>query len=116
MRVAAGLDAQRGGAVAGDGLPVRVELLGALVEKQVAGQVRLSRASQQVPEQRPGQVVRGQDVVDRIREPESGAIVAVGEAGQGDRNGRMTGLAQPPGDRLPGPASLPGSGDEDEGG
>jgi hypothetical protein len=58
----------------------------------------------------------GHDVVDRVREPESGAIVAVGEAGQGDRDGRITGLAQPPGDRLPGPASLPGSGDEDEGG
>src|SRR5277367_306504 len=58
----------------------------------------------------------GHKVTDRIRKPESGAIVAVGEAGQGDRNGRIADLAQPPGDRLPGPASLPGSRDKDEGG
>jgi hypothetical protein len=56
----------------------------------------------------------GHDVIDRIRELESGAIV-VGEAGQGDRNGRIADLTKPPGDRLPGPASLPDSGDEDEG-
>jgi hypothetical protein len=58
----------------------------------------------------------GHDVIDRVQEPQSGAIVAVGEAGQGDGNGRIADLTQPPGDRLPGPASLPGDEDEDEGG